>query len=778
MKIKPIIAQVFTLAVLILFSPASQVIIANASVPEPKKGARDSISIVMDDNYPPYVFRDDGGALKGILIDQWTLWGQKTGIEAQITAMSWSDAVNAMKSGAYDVLDTAFINEERDAWLDFSAPYATIDVAVFHDRNIGGITDIRSLRGFSVAVKAEDNSIQILRENGINSIAQYPSYQDIIEAAKEGETRLFIMDEPPAIYLLHKNQIAAQFNQSVAVHTGALHRAVRSGDTALLNLLNAGFGLISQAEYQAIDEAWFGKASGWGNSAKYLQYSVIVLAAAGAVILFIMAWNRRLRRAVQRKTSELHQDKELINVTIHSIRDGVIATDTQGRITLINPAAQSLTGWGEDALGLPASEVLRLVDEKTGESVASPIEYVLQTGEAAALSSSTAALSRKGDRIPVADSASPIRDEKGELLGAALVLRDFREEKEYRERIEYIMSHDSMTGLFNRWYMEEALKRYERDPEASCALIMGDLNGLKLVNDAFGHLAGDKLIQKAARVMRDSCGPGDIAGRWGGDEFLMILPQKDAQAAEAVIARVTADCKDQSEEETGPLSIGLGYALKQAPEDDIHTVLREAEQLTYRRKLMDEKSFRSSVINALLSTLAAKSGETQEHVKRLQDYCRQVGETLSISAKELEEITLLSMMHDIGKVGIKDSVLQKPGPLTDDEWLEMRTHPEIGYRIALGNIDLAPIAEYILAHHERWDGAGYPRGLSREEIPLLSRILSVVDAFDAMTNTRVYRHAVSKLEAAEEIMKNAGTQFDPKIARVFIQDVLSMPWKE
>ena len=150
---------------------------------------------------------------------------------------------------------------------------------------------------------------------------------------------------------------------------------------------------------------------------------------------------------------------------------------------------------------------------------------------------------------------------------------------------------------------------------------------------------------------------------------------------------------------------------------------------------------------------------------------------MGITRNRLEDIGLCALMHDIGKVGIKDSILQKPGPLTDDEWLEMRTHPEIGYRIALGNMDLAPIAEYILAHHERWDGAGYPRGLSREEIPMLSRILSVVDAFDAMTNTRVYRQAVSRPEAAEEIMKNAGTQFDPKVARVFIQDVLAMQWK-
>ena len=776
MNIKPIMTRVCVLAVLMILISQNRMIIADASVSEPESGARDAISVVMDDNYPPYVFRDEEGTLKGILIDQWDLWSRKTGIEAAVTAMSWPDAVNAMKNGGYDVIDTVFHNEERDEWLDFSAPYASIDVAVFHDKNIGGITDMRSLRGFSVAVKAEDNSIQMLRQNGISDIAEYPSYEAIIDAAKEGETRLFIMDEPPAIYLLHKKQIADQFNKSVAVSTGEFHRAVKSGDAAMLSLISEGFGLISQAEYRAIDETWFGRANGWQYSAESLRYLVIGLAAAGAVILFIVVWNHRLRRAVQRKTSELHQEKELINVTIHSIRDGVIATDTQGRITLINPAAQSLTGWGEDALGLPASEVLRLVDEATGEAVISPIDLVLKTGETATLSARTAALNRQGDMIPVADSASPIRDEKGQLLGAALVLRDFREEKEYRSRLEYIMSHDSMTGLYNRWYTEEALNRYEREPEDTCALIMGDLNGLKLVNDAFGHLAGDRMIQKVAGAMRESCGPDDIVGRWGGDEFLMILPKKDAKEAEAVIERVTAACKEQSED-ISPLSIAMGFAVKNGPEDDIHAVLREAEQLTYRRKLMDEKSFRNSVINALLSTLSAKSEETQEHVKRLQDYCRQVGETLNISPKELEEITLLSMMHDIGKVGIKDSILQKPGPLTDDEWLEMRTHPEIGYRIALGNMDLAPIAEYILAHHERWDGAGYPRGLSREEIPMLSRILSVVDAFDAMTNTRVYRQAVSKPEAAEEIMKNAGTQFDPKVARVFIQDVLAMQWK-
>ena len=243
----------------------------------------------MDDNYPPYVFRDEDGTLKGILIDQWDLWSRKTGIEAMVTAMSWPDAVNAMRNGGYDVIDTVFFNEERDEWLDYSAPYATIDVAIFHDKNLGGITDVRSLRGFSVAVKAEDNIIQVLRQNGISDIAEYPSYEAIIDAAKEGETRLFIMDEPPAIYLMNKNQIAEGFSESAAVNAGALHRAVRSGDTAMLSLISEGFDRISQDEYRAIDETWFGRASGWQYSAESLRYLAIGLGAAGLVILFIIA---------------------------------------------------------------------------------------------------------------------------------------------------------------------------------------------------------------------------------------------------------------------------------------------------------------------------------------------------------------------------------------------------------------------------------------------------------------------------------------------------------
>ena len=776
MKNKRSILRISVLAFLLLLSSLGRMT-AGAAAPEPLVSTGGLITVVMDDSYPPYVFRDESGKLQGILIDQWAMWSKKTGIGATVTAMDWPDAIAAMKNGEFDVIDTAFFNEERDEWLDYASPYASIDVAVFHDEDIGGITGIRSLRGFAVAVKEEDNIIQVLRQNGISDITVYPSYEAIIAAARDGETRLFIMDEPPAIYFLHKYNIASRFNKSVAVDTGSFHRAVKSGDMAVLRMVEDGFNMISDEEYRKIDETWFGAASSWLYTSNYLQYLIIGLSAGGAVILLITAWNHRLRKSVQEKTSQLHQEKELIHVTIHSIGDGVVATDISGNITLINPAARQLTGWGDDALGQPFSKVIRLVKEKTGEKVTSPVELVLQTGEVTQLASHIELISRLGERIPVADSASPILAQDGHILGVVMVLRDFRKERDYRARIEDIMSHDAMTGLYNRWYMEEILKGYERDPQAPCTVIMGDLNGLKLVNDAFGHFAGDRLIQKVARIIQECGSPGDIVGRWGGDEFLVVQPKADAQEAEALIERVTSACAQQSDEKS-PLSIAMGFSLKPGGSDDIQSALREAEQWTYQRKLMNEKSFRNSVINALLSTLAAKSGETQEHGKRLQDYCRQVGTAINISSKELDEISLLSMLHDIGKVGINDGILQKPGPLSPEEWMEMRKHPEIGYRIAQNKIDLAPISECILSHHERWDGKGYPRGLSQEEIPVLSRILAVVDAFDAMTNARVYRKAVSVEEAAEEIRKNAGTQFDPSIAKVFVRDVLLLKWTD
>jgi len=180
-------------------------------------------------------------------------------------------------------------------------------------------------------------------------------------------------------------------------------------------------------------------------------------------------------------------------------------------------------------------------------------------------------------------------------------------------------------------------------------------------------------------------------------------------------------------------------------------------------------TYQAETLSQLLSVLCEQSQETEEHSKRLKINCLAISEKLRLSEKEKNELVLLALCHDIGKMAIDPAILNKPGKLNAKEWQEMQKHPVIGYRIAKQNPKLAKIADLILSHHEKWDGSGYPQGLSGENIPLASRIIAIVDAYDAMTNDRIYRKALSKEEAITEIQRNKGTQFDPLIADVFIK---------
>ncbi|HKM42938.1 MAG TPA: HD domain-containing phosphohydrolase [Limnochordia bacterium] len=465
----------------------------------------------------------------------------------------------------------------------------------------------------------------------------------------------------------------------------------------------------------------------------------------------------------------LFAEKEKFKVTLYSIGDAVITTDMQGNVELLNPVAETLTGWTQEtAIGQPLTKVFDIYNEVTGEPCENPVEKVLQTGEIVGLANHTVLKAKDGTQRAIDDSAAPIRSEQGELLGVVLVFRDVTETKEREARIAYLTFRDSLTGLYNRTFFEEEYKRLDNEAFYPLTLIMGDLDGLKLMNDAFGHHIGDEVLNKMADIIRSCCRKTDIVSRWGGDEFVILLPNTTEGQGERICEKIKVLAAGTQVADT-KLRISLGCAAKLCHVESRGEILRRAENNMFKSKLLGAKSYRSVVLDSIKRTLFEKSCETEEHGRRMGEACRQVGEALRISATELDELEVFSMLHDIGKIGIAEHILLKPGPLTPDEWTIMKTHPEIGYRIASTVPELINIADYILAHHERWDGKGYPKGLAGEEIPLLARILAVVDAYDAMTQSRPYREALSSFDAMEELRKHAGTQFDPKIVGLFLE---------
>ena len=468
---------------------------------------------------------------------------------------------------------------------------------------------------------------------------------------------------------------------------------------------------------------------------------------------------------------ELHREKELLHTTLFSIGDGVVTTDNTGKITAMNEAAQAMTGWSEEeAKGLPFSAVFKLISEATGEPVEDPIGKVLATGRIIGLANHTALVAKGGRQVPIADSAAPIRDSKGRTFGVVMVFRDVSQEKESEKKILYASYHDPLTGLYNRRFAEEELRRLDASRDVPLAVIIGDVNGLKLANDVFGHEAGDRLLKRAAQAIRESCRQEDIVARWGGDEFLVLLPRTSAQTAEEIIGRIKERCLKDSGQDV-QLSIALGCGVKVRTGQSLRQTIKEAEECMYRLKLLEGKSYRNVIINTLLTTLFEKSMETEQHAERLQAYCLALGRKLNLPPKDLDELAILAKLHDIGKVAVPEEILQKSGPLTAEEWEKIKKHPAIGYRIAQNTPELAAVAEYILCNHERWDGKGYPRGLKGQEIPLLCRILAVADAYDAMTSGRSYRKAMRREEAMAEIQRNAGTQFDPLVADLFLEEL-------
>jgi len=375
---------------------------------------------------------------------------------------------------------------------------------------------------------------------------------------------------------------------------------------------------------------------------------------------------------------------------------------------------------------------------------------------------------RKGAYIWV--KASPLYDRDRNLVGAIESIRDITERKQMEEQLKYLSLHDSLTGLYNRAYFEEEMRRLEGGRHAPMGIILCDVDGLKLVNDTLGHSTGDVLLIAAANVNRDAFRAGDVVARIGGDEFAILLPGADYGIVESACQRIRDNLNRYNEANPQlPLSLSIGFAASEDPLISVGHLFKEADNNMYREKLHHSLSARSAIVQTLMKALEARDFITEGHADRIRELVAQMAIVIGLPERSVTDLRLLAQFHDIGKVGIPDRILFKPGPLNAEEFNEMKRHSEIGYRIAQSAPDLVHIADWILRHHEWWNGSGYPLGIKGEEIPLECRILSIADAYDAMTSDRPYRKAMTGQEAVAELKKCAGIQFDPVLVKVFVR---------
>ena len=325
-------------------------------------------------------------------------------------------------------------------------------------------------------------------------------------------------------------------------------------------------------------------------------------------------------------------------------------------------------------------------------------------------------------------------------------------------KIAYMSMYDYLTGLYNRAYFEEELKRLHHSREYPITMIYADVDGLKVANDAFGHEKGDELLKMAANLMRQSLRSPEVFARIGGDEFAAVLVKTDEKAGQKIINRIKNKVAIFNlTHQDIPLSISIGLATASNSDISLVDLLTTADDFMYRDKMFKGKTDHYSE--------SAYFGVG--HSKRLDHICRALGEKLDLEAKQVTDLSLLVKAHNLGKAGISKKILYKQGKLSKEEQNIICLHPEKGYRIALTSLDLSEIADLILKHHEWWDGNGYPLGLKGDQIPIECRILSVADAFSAMTTGRVYKKALTSTEALEELRSCAGTQFDPQVVEAF-----------
>lgn len=469
---------------------------------------------------------------------------------------------------------------------------------------------------------------------------------------------------------------------------------------------------------------------------------------------------------------EIDNKQALLNSLINSTPDLIFYKDTDSVYLGCNTAFEEFTGKTENEI--VGKTDLYLFDKEIAKQFQRIDAELLKIKQPKR--NEEIVKSAKNEQLILDTLKAPYYDYNGQLIGLIGISRDITERKKKEEEIVYISYHDHLTGAYNRRFFEEEFERQNIESNFPIAVILGDVNGLKLINDAFGHQFGDKLLQEVENRISECLGPHDISARIGGDEFGIILPKTGEAEANAIVSQIKSNLEKESggsSSESNLLSVSFGFAVQTAADVDLGALMIEAEGYMYNKKFYDSRSLKGKTINIVMKTLFEKSPRDKTHSERVGSISAAIAEKLGFDKEHVNKIRVAGFLHDIGKIGIPENILNKKGKLDAQEWEIMKTHPERSWRILENTFEYSEISDIVLYHHEKWDGGGYPKGLSGEEIPLESRIITVADAYDAMTYNRSYRKKIKPSEAIKELELCAGTHFDPKIVEIFVEKVLT-----
>lgn len=450
----------------------------------------------------------------------------------------------------------------------------------------------------------------------------------------------------------------------------------------------------------------------------------------------------------------IYLEKEQLRTTLMSVGDGVISTDNKGRIISMNRVAEALTGWNAIAAkGNLISNVFKLRHNKKNEENIDPVEAVLKSGEIRELESDWVLINKNEKEINIEDSISLIRDNRETITGAVVVFRNTTEKYQKQQEIEYLSFHDPLTGLYNRRYFEDSIKRVDTLRNIPFTVMVMDVNGLKLINDIYGHDAGDKLLKDVANIFNKSFRSDDIIARTGGDEFAVLLPNTDEDTAEGIKERILKNSNKYKNKKV-IISIAVGYSTKKEETEDIWICMKKADKEMYKDKVKNGRDVRKRIVDIILEN--QKRSDIDDKVK----YSLMISDKLDVSEEIKHNLELLSRLCDIGEISVPNNILKKKDAHTKDERELYHTHSKAGFQILRSVDEYISIDEAVLYHHENWDGSGYPKGLKGNSIPIESRIIAVVNSFIKLKENNNSEVALNKIKELE------GKEFDPGVVKI------------